>query len=159
MRKVIVFIVVLFLSGVNQSATAQDLILTSGNSASGATGMVDFSIGMVFYQQEEGTGGSVYSGTQQPFEISNVTVVESIAKSTNYLVFPNPARSTVSLQIDGDISEMRFAVFDLSGREMMSDIVLSNNTTVDLSSLADNVYIMKLFRKNSWAGSVRIIKQ
>ncbi len=55
---------------------AQESIVASGGEATGTGGSSSYSIGQVSYTSNQGTGGSVEQGVQQPFEIYAVLGME-----------------------------------------------------------------------------------
>ena len=53
-------------------------------------------------------------------------------------VYPNPANSTLNLNITGGFTSLSNVIYDMTGRKVMS----GNGITLDVSSLSNDVYIL-----------------
>ena len=70
---------------------AQNAVTVSGGEANGNSGSVSYSIGQTFYSTNVGSNGQVSEGVQQPYEIYDVTEVQStISDVISLSAFPNP---------------------------------------------------------------------
>ena len=79
---------------------AQEAPVASGGEATGSGGSVSYSIGQVSYLTNSGSGGTIGEGVQQPYEIQTLDVVENY-KDLSIVLFPNPTRENLNLNIGG----------------------------------------------------------
>ena len=62
-----------------------------------------------------------------------------------FKVFPNPARNTVTVTTEGNLDNVRFKLFDINGRQVLSqDSNTPRRTTVDIRALQSGIYIMQI---------------
>ena len=74
----------------------------------------------------------------------NVTSVQGFEEKMSINVYPNPASDVLNIESDTPLSILQ--VFDLNGREILTDLKASN--TINISMLQSGVYFLKLFDKN-----------
>ena len=74
----------------------------------------------------------------------DVTGVKDFDGKIKVNVYPNPASDVLNIESDTPLSILQ--IFDLSGREMLSDLNASN--TINIGMLQTGVYFIKLFDKN-----------
>lgn len=65
-------------------------------------------------------------------------------KTFNFTVFPNPASTQVTIQLDGIDGDVMMRIFDLRGILVKAMIINSRDTDIDVSGLAKGVYIISL---------------
>jgi hypothetical protein len=63
-------------------------------------------------------------------------------------MFPNPATDILSIQFN-DTSELKVTLFDLLGRKVISKVLDSNNSDIDVSTLASGTYIVQMQNENN----------
>lgn len=158
MRKLIFILVLSFsIAGIQ----AQESITSSGGEATGDGGTVSYTVGQVAYRTHTGTSGSVSEGVQQPYEISVIIGVEETGINLNISAFPNPTTDYLILKITDDaIRETEFAItlYDLNGRVIKQQNILSNETTIEMASLKAAIYILKVDNGNQEVKTFKIIK-
>ena len=140
---------------------AQESTSSSGGEASGDGGTVSYSVGQVVYSTHSGTTGSVSEGIQQPYEISVIIGLEETGINLNISAFPNPTTDYLILKIADDAhQESRFTItlYDLNGRVIEQQIVVSNETAIDMASLNAATYIIKVTSENEEVKTFKIIK-
>ena len=140
---------------------AQESTSSSGGEASGDGGTVSYSVGQVVYSTHSGTTGSVSEGIQQPYEISVIIGLEETGINLNISTFPNPTTDYLILKIADDAhQESRFTItlYDLNGRVIEQQIVVSNETAIDMASLNAATYIIKVTSENEEVKTFKIIK-
>ena len=77
--------------------------------------------------------------------ISIFTVDNSeISLKNEISVFPNPAIDWIYIKEKANKTGTSFRIFEISGREVLSGKVLSENTGVDISMLSKGVYIVQI---------------
>ena len=158
MKKLIYLVVLTFsITGLQ----AQESTNSSGGEASGDGGSVSYSVGQVVYGTHSGTTGSVSEGIQQPYEISVIIGLEETGINLNISAFPNPTTDYLILKIANEaIQESRFTItlYDLNGRVIEQQVVISNETAIDMNSLNAATYILKVNNENQEVKTFKIIK-
>lgn len=158
MRK-IYGIILLFVFSATMSF-AQNAVTVSGGEANGNSGSVSYSIGQTFYSANVGTSGQVSEGVQQPYEIYDVTEVQSVISGAISLsAFPNPTSDFLTLRIDGDyIDGLSCAMFDISGKEIMQQRITSSQTSLDVQQLPPATYFVRVTKGKNEVKTFKIVK-
>jgi hypothetical protein len=142
------------------SAFAQQGIHSSGGNASGAGGSVSYSVGQVFYSSQNGTGGALIQGVQQPFEL---VVTEVKSPGTSLLkceAFPNPAVKELNLRISGEQPEKgSWKLMDTKGVVLMDGNIQSAETIIPMNALPMAAYTLQVFSGKKELKTFKIIKQ
>lgn len=81
--------------------------------------------------------------------------VKSIENNFEVEVFPNPANSFV--QIKSEIKLSSYSLFNSIGQIVSENQVAGNQTSIDLNSLANGVYFLKLANENQFK-TIKLIK-
>lgn len=76
-------------------------------------------------------------------------------------VLPNPTSDVIQIMIpeDYDLNNATLQLFDLSGRLLQQEEVVSSVNTLSLASYAQGMYILKLVNNHTILKSIKIIKQ
>lgn len=140
---------------------AQQTVNTAGANANGTGGSACYSVGQIVYSEITGASkGYVIQGVQQPFEISVVSGVEKVGINLLVTAFPNPVADDLTLKIvDQGNSSYQYELLDLSGKKILSGIVVSNETFISMKSLPDAVYLLHVSMGNSEVKTFKIIKK
>ncbi len=159
-RLIAFLISVLSFTLLNVIATAQENTVTSGGNATGAGGLVSFTIGQVFHQTHDGNEGTVAEGVQQPYEIFVITSVEDAADIHLAMsAFPNPVSERLTLvvdeSVDFSVAGYYFRLFDISGREIQID----RQTEIDMSGLIPAVYFIRIRDSQQELKVFKIVKK
>jgi len=91
-----------------------------------------------------------YSGGLSLFKglIVNTSVNESELPVADASVYPNPFTESLSIKMNGDNGPLRFSLFDMNGRELISEQWTgSNEQWVDVSTLASGMYLVVMRQK------------
>lgn len=139
---------------------AQESVNATGGNASGSGGSASYSVGQVVYTANTGTNGSVSQGVQQPYEISVVTGLEE-AKGINLSVsaYPNPTTDYLTLEVkEFDLSNLRFQLYDMSGKLLQSEKITNNRTSIMMINLLPSTYFLKVIQGNKEVKTFKIIK-
>ncbi len=158
MKKLLIIITIMLLF---VGLHAQESTTASGGEASGDGGTVSYSVGQVVYGTHSGTTGSVSDGIQQAYEISVIIGLEETGINLNISAFPNPTTDYLILKIADDAhQESRFTItlYDLNGRVIEQQVVVSNETAIDMASLNAATYILKVNNENQEVKTFKIIK-
>ncbi len=133
------------------SLQAQQAVVSSGGDATGSGGSVSYSIGQV--------ADTTSQGVQQPYEFATVGVQDHTAISLYCSVYPNPVSTYVILKIDlPDLLNLRYELYDMSGRLLLSNTVTNTQTTIPMENLSAAVYMLKVTDKNNILETFKIIK-
>lgn len=132
--------------------TAQVSLNAAGGNGSGSGGKVSYSLGQVVYTTNTASTGSVAQGVQQSFEISEVSGMEDVdGISLKISAYPNPTTDYLTLSIKDNIftsydsSPMSYQLYDIRGKLLQNDIIISNQTSIVMSNLAPASYFIKVF--------------
>ncbi len=161
MKKMILALGCCFLGLGTTTLFAQSGNVAAGGNASGTGGTVSFSIGQVFYVSPSSPSYNLVQGLQQPFEISTVTGLDQSIKGIDLLasVYPNPASETLTLKVEnGKWFNLSYVLFDMAGREITRGKVESEDTKVDVSSLALGQYFLKVSEESQLVKTFQILK-
>ena len=82
-----------------------------------------------------------------------------INESTNdnlFSVFPNPAQSIINVKTDISLVGKSYSIMDITGRIIQTGIIATENTEINLNSLSEGTYVLKINEKLNQ--SFRIIK-
>jgi hypothetical protein len=152
----VILMLVLGLSGVY----AQSGIPATGGNATGAGGSVSYSIGLVLYQTNISSGGSVTQGVQHPYEIYVYTAIEQADDiNLSLSTYPNPATNYLMLEVnDYDKSNLMYQLYDAQGKMIQNGGITDNITRIDMNSMATAVYFLKVFDNNKEIKTFKIIK-
>lgn len=158
MRKIYGIILLFVLSAT--MSFAQNAVTVSGGEANGNSGSVSYSIGQTFYSANVGSNGQVSEGVQQPYEIYDVTEVQSVISGAISLsAFPNPTSDFLTLRIDGDyIDGLSCAMFDISGKEIMQQRITSSQTSLDVQQLPPATYFVRVTKGKNEVKTFKIVK-
>lgn len=151
------------IKGIGQNTTTSGIletINTSGNTATGSTGSVSYSIGQVFYIYN--SSESVYNEAQgvQHEEISAMDAA-LIEPEVGIFVFPNPTTDFVTVKINGmelENGEGYYQVFDIQGRILKQNAIKQSETQISLSNLTPSIYIIRVYGENEVLKTFKIIK-
>jgi len=85
-------------------------------------------------------------------DCTTTSIKESNSQAKNYKVFPNPFNNELTIEIKS-IPDSDFKIYNMIGELVISGRLNSRVYTIDLSSLAPNIYILS-FENHS----IRLIK-
>ena len=141
------------------NVTAQSNTLTTGGDANSSSGSVSYSIGQIDYISASSTSGNINQGLQQPFEFYIITGTHEDGINLNIKAFPNPTDYFVSLEVDlDDLSNLNYQLFNMHAQLLESKTIQVKNTLIDLRSLINGSYILKITRNKQEIKSFKIIK-
>jgi hypothetical protein len=159
-NRYIKFLVLFFLSFIITNTEAQVALTSCGGEASGAGGFSSYSFGQVLYLDNDGTTGSENQGIQQPFEFWVVYGIgDPLVANLFCKVYPNPVESILTLKIEKtDLDGLFFSLYDISGKRILKEIILREETEIDLINFSESVFLLKITRNNNEIGAFKIIK-
>jgi hypothetical protein len=138
------FVIFVFVVLFQLVTLAQQSINTAGGDATGIGGSIAYSIGQVVYTTNNSNSGSVAQGVQHAYEIFAVSSEDAIS-SMKCLVYPNPTVGDITLELKEDIgSSLRYQIFDLQGKLLISGPVISAHTRLPLNLLTASTYLLRV---------------
>jgi hypothetical protein len=145
---------------ITQFAQAQEVIPVSGGAAVGSGGSANYTVGQVFYTTHTTTAGSVSHGVQQPFEFQTLSNPALTTVNLTAVTYPNPTKDFIILKItDRALNNLRYTLFDVNGKAIVSSSITESSTQVQLKYLAIGAYILKVSQKNKALKTFKILKQ
>lgn len=93
---------------------------------------------------------SIFYGIAQSESL--VTAIPDILENNNIIVYPNPATDFLNIQTKKDIEQID--VYSLSGRLLLSE---KDSRLIDVTTLPEGVYLLKMYLKNSESYMKRIL--
>jgi len=82
-------------------------------------------------------------------------IEELIVNNINARVYPNPVSNYLNIECEENI--IKLELYDTFGRIVISQESVLNNTSIDVSSLANGIYILKL-RTAEGVGEYKVVK-
>jgi len=138
---------------------AQEATLASGANASGNSGTVSYSVGLVAYSTQTDGAGTVMQGVQQAYEIFTITGIENVKINLAAIAYPNPTAENLTLTIhDIEISNLSFQVFDATGKLLQGNTIAGDQTAIEFGNCPSGIYFLKIMQGNVEIKSFKIIK-
>jgi hypothetical protein len=145
---------------VAQLAQSQEAIPVSGGEAVGSGGSANYTVGQVFYTTYTTTAGAVSQGVQHPFEFQTLSNSALTTVKLTAVTYPNPTKDFIILKItDTALHNLRYTLFDLNGKSIVSDAITASSTAIQMKHLAIGAYVLKVIQKNKSLKSFKILKQ
>lgn len=156
----LLIIITFFLANVSPIlCLGQNGNISSGNSIKASSGEMSFSIGQVFYNNQEGSI-EVNEGLHQPFEIFILSNELSKIINTEISLYPNPTEGNIVIGFEQNPSiEINYTIVRVNGQILQSGSVDGKSTLIDLNSFAKGVYLIILQAKNKNQQIYRVIKK
>tara|TARA_B100000609_G_scaffold182814_1_gene164716 strand:- start:215 stop:679 length:465 start_codon:yes stop_codon:yes gene_type:complete len=145
----------IFLFSLNNAYSQSSFVASGGNSESLNTLNIDYSIGQIFYQNV--TSNINYKeGVLQSFYVDGDVIEFDFISLKAY---PNPTTNKIfiSLGID-DIGALSYSVSSVAGAYIMEGDIDSNPFLLDVSTLANGVYFVHIFKQEKLNKTIKIIK-
>ncbi len=134
----------------------QQNTVASGGDGSGTGGSFSYSIGQIDYIN---TSGSLYisEGVQQPYEYYDILGLSDLQPIITS-IYPNPASEAIVLEISQVNLGLTYNLFDAKGRLISSSSITESKTIVDLQSLSQGTYILKISDSKESLSTLKFIK-
>lgn len=65
-------------------------------------------------------------------------------KNSNFSIFPNPTTGILNIKFENIENETQIKILDISGREIISNLISTKETQIDLSNVSKGIYFVKL---------------
>jgi hypothetical protein len=97
------------------------------------------------------------------FQVMNVGVNELVIQNPELVVYPNPFKDALNIELPENMTGARIVLYDLAGKQVLSLNVpnnrLSQTITLDTSTLEPGIYIIHLVTKESGRFVTRVVKR
>ena len=145
----------IFLFSLNNAYSQSSFVASGGNSESLNTLNIDYSIGQIFYQNVS-SNINYKEGVLQSFYVDGDVIEFDFISLKAY---PNPTTNKIfiSLGID-DIGALSYSVSSVGGAYIMEGDIDSNPFSLDVSTLANGVYFVHIFKQEKLNKTIKIIK-
>ena len=145
----------IFLYSLNNAYSQTSFVASGGNSESLNTLNIDYSIGQIFYQNVS-SNINYKEGVLQSFYVDGDVIEFDFISLKAY---PNPTTNKIfiSLGID-DIGALSYSVSSVAGAYIMEGTIDSNPFSLDVSTLANGVYFVHIFKQEKLNKTIKIIK-
>lgn len=138
---------------------AQTAILTTGTTATGASGSVAYSVGQVSYSHK-GTNQEVMEGVQQAYEIITLEVDDESIMEKKILLYPNPVNDFLNVDFGKEnFHNTSYVLFDSQGKLIRSGKFSQQKNELNMTELPTSVYIIQIFQDRKNIKTFKIIKK
>ncbi len=86
-------------------------------------------------------GGLRMYSTQVKGVISSIT--EQTKRAQNWVLYPNPAQSIISVRTDKNMSEQNYEIYDLVGKMVGNGKMEGYETSINILGLGEGIYLLK----------------
>jgi hypothetical protein len=119
--------------------------------------MIDYS----FSDESPASGNNYYRISEvnddDNEEYSSVKFI-SIASSANILLWPNPAKNIINIQINEPDNNVHAQIFDLSGSTILTEVIHTGINIINIDKIPTGVYFVKISSNNGLIVNKKIIK-
>ena len=114
--------------------------------------------GTVSQLTSEDWNGSAWVYTQRmTFTYSGPTSVSEAIKDADFTIYPNPASNTITIKSATSIPGSSYSITDQTGKMMLKGKLMDETTTIDITSLNNGIYFVKIGDKGQH--TFKVIKQ
>lgn len=139
---------------------AQQAVVSSGANATGSNGNVSYTVGQLIYTTNFSATGSISQGVQQAYEIQTVMGLDNFDINLEFVVYPNPTADWLAIDIKNyNYETLRYQLFDINGRLVLSDKIVSDSTILKMQELSTSMYLLKVLSNNKEVKTFKIFKK
>lgn len=108
--------------------------------------------------------GDLFMYTLDHVYLDNIVLVESTdinhysEIAPDIVAYPNPASENVTILFKDLETVAEYQLFDLFGRNLMNGKIMDEETTLNISSLSNGIYLLKVTAGNQILGTTKIVK-
>ncbi|MFZ4726959.1 MAG: T9SS type A sorting domain-containing protein [Paludibacter sp.] len=142
---------------------AQQSFSSTGGDVLGNDGSVSYSVGQLVNSTNIGTNNTTSEGIQQAYEISVIAGINQ-AEGINlkWSAYPNPTSNSVQLSVGKHLTinnaSLNYQLVSSDGKLLESNKVISELTTINLSTLVSSTYFIRIFQEDKELKTFIIIK-
>jgi len=139
---------------------AQQTLPSSGGNATGSNGSSSYTIGQIAYHSYSSTAASVNEGVQQPYEISSLATDDASMEIKEIRLYPNPVQDLLYVDFGEKLTgKSTYQLFDVQGKLVKQGNLNLIKNELDMSSIPQSIYIMKIMENNKNVKTFKIIKK
>jgi hypothetical protein len=139
------------------SIFGQTVVSSNGESYTNTAGSIDYTIGEISTESISDASNALTQGQHQP-KLS-INTIPTVQASFEVSLFPNPVSDQSTLTVSKISVGLKYDVFDIGGKVLISAQITATETTVDFSKLSSGQYFLKLTdQKNGLFNSFQIQK-
>lgn len=79
--------------------------------------------------------------------VTQPSSVEDIAAASAFSIHPNPAQSMITLSVSDKLTNQPYRILNAIGQQVMEGNIADTNTSIDISSLTNGVYMVQVSGK------------
>jgi trimeric autotransporter adhesin len=92
--------------------------------------------------------------------LSNVVSVNRDKGKETLKIYPNPVTNVLNIEIEGALNKsVQVSVKDISGRVVLQQTLSADNSTINMSSMSDGLYILEAQFADGQKQSFKLVKQ
>lgn len=110
------------------------------------------------YSTDIDVTGNHGSGDYWVVKLSSFIGIDQNSEQAKLIIYPNPSLDHINVQTDAGIIGSTYSVCDFTGKIILSGIVKSENTLIELTNLPQGVYILQIHTSDLILTS-RFVKQ
>lgn len=138
---------------------SQQSVLTSGGNSTSTGGVVNYSVGQVFYTNISAVDGIIAQGVQLPYEISVTTGITETQINLSVSAYPNPTIGNITLSIyKTNLDNLSYQLFDMNGKLLKFNKLQEFETTIEMNDFVPAPYVLKVTQNEKEIKSYKIIK-
>jgi len=155
-RNLILICATLLLSFWLVEIKAQEAVYTSGGSASGTDGFINYSVGTMVHaieiEPDDDTDKSL-----------NLAVSDNKDKELNnnidIKVYPNPVTEFLTIKAENlKKFNLQYQLYNLNGTLILSGYIINENDCIDLQNIESANYLLKILSNNMVIKTINILK-
>jgi hypothetical protein len=131
------------------------LLCSGGEAFVAANQSIEFAIGEIATETWHSGANTITQGFFQG-TADNANNIEDFIKSANIRIYPNPARSQLTVKCD--IAPEYIRIIDMQGRELLSFQNPQQIQTLDIENLVRGIYILRIVFEGNIQTSKQIVK-
>lgn len=141
------------------SSYAQEIVATSGQSATTSGYTVDWTIGETVIETLS-SGSSILTQGFHQSKLAVTAVSDLLYPNFELNVFPNPTQDFIQIRFNELPNHSEFSLFDLTGKLLQNENISSEETQLDLNAYPNGIYVLKIYSGNlNVVQEFKIIKQ
>ncbi len=121
--------------------------------------VISSSIGQTFFSINEDANNKIVEGVQQPLRFQVLSVDDLTSAAQKVVLHPNPATTHFTLNFKEWNNTMDYKIISVTGKEVKTGKLLTNDASVHISDLSNGVYLLLLLDQNSNSRTIKFIKK
>ena len=148
-----------FLSFCSLSVHAQQVLASSGDTYTKPSASLSWTLGEISTETYKTVGGIATQGIQQPL-LKVVTYSSETTLQVSAVVYPNPTSGAIQLSFQEQNPEnLAYSLCQLNGVEILKGEIETATSLVDLGTLPNATYLLKINKDGKAQKTFKIIKQ